>query len=117
MEGASALLAGARGRVRRGELSAAGRQFLRAARAFQGAIAEITPIPRPSADERRLLRWIELLGKVENSLREAGVALEEGNKVRANHDLIRAERSGNAANNASFGFDFHHCRLSASKFT
>lgn len=111
------ILAGARGKVKRGELPAAGRQFRRAARAFQEAIAEIISIPRPPADDRRLLRWIGHLRDVRDNMRKAGVALEEENRVRANHRVIRAERSGNAANNAGFAFDFHHCHLDASEFT
>jgi hypothetical protein len=105
------ILSGAKDRVRSGKLGAAGGQFIRASESFGGMISELVAVPRPAADDTRLLRWFGFLRIVKTNLRKVGKALREGNKVRAMHESIRVERSGNAANNVSFVFRFHYCRI------
>jgi hypothetical protein len=111
------ILDGVRDKVKNDRLSSAGHQFLRAADAFGKTIERVDAVPRPSADEPRLRRWIDLLRKVAQGLHAIGIDLQRGDRVRANHDAIRAERSGNAANNAGFAFNFHSCRLRSSMFS
>jgi hypothetical protein len=111
------ILDGVREKVKHDRLPSAGRQFLRAADAFGKTIERVEAVPRPPADEPRLRRWIDLLRKVGQGLHAIGIDLQREDRVRANHDAIRAERSGNAANNAGFAFDFHSCRLRSSMFS
>lgn len=105
------ILEGARSRVKDGEMAVAGRQFVRASIAFGKTVERIAAIPRPEADEGQLVRWVGLLQRVGGDLRKIGVALKDENEVRANHDAIRAERTGNDANNVVFAFEFDHCRF------
>jgi hypothetical protein len=95
----------------------AGAQFIRASRAFGSAERKIAAVPRPAADDARLLKWFKYLGIVKANLLKLGKALKAGEKILAAHEQIRVERASNAANNVSFIFEFHYCHLSASNFT
>ncbi|MFI5028156.1 MAG: hypothetical protein ACHQCF_04140 [Solirubrobacterales bacterium] len=110
------ILKGASQRVNAGKLSQAGKQFTRAAAAFGKSVKEISAVPRPPADNARLEKWFGFLKIIQTNLAKVGTALNEGNKVRAVHEKIRAERSSNAANNVSFVFGFKYCHLAASQF-
>jgi hypothetical protein len=110
------ILKGASQKVNAGKLKPASAQFARASAAFGRSIKEIVAVPRPAADSPRLEKWFGFLKKVELNLGKVGKALKEGNKVKAVHEKIRAERSSNAANNVSFVFGFKYCHLAASQF-
>jgi hypothetical protein len=111
------ILKGSLGKIKRGELPAAGRQVIRAADALGKSVEQLEAVPRPIDDELRLKRWFERLDEVEGELRSVGTALKQDNEVRANHAAIRAERSGVAANNASIEMGFRHCRFKGSRLT
>jgi hypothetical protein len=110
------ILKGASKKVNAGKLAQAGHQFSHASAAFGRSVREIKAIPRPPADSPRLEKWFHFLGIVKKNLGKVGKALKEGNKVKAVHEKIRAERSSNAANNVSFVFGFKYCHLKASQF-
>jgi hypothetical protein len=110
------ILRGAKDRIKQDKLTAAGGQFIRASEAFGKTVRQLVAVPRPPADDARLMKWFHFLGIVKTNLRNVGKSLREGNKIKATHDSIRAERSGNAANNVSIVYGFHYCRLSASRF-
>lgn len=95
----------------------AGAQFIHASSAFGAAETKIAAVPRPTADDARLLKWFKYLDIVKTDLRKLGVALKEGKKILAAHEQIRVERASNAANNVSFTFGFQYCHLSKSTFT
>ncbi len=95
----------------------AGAQFIRASSAFGSAEKKIAAVPRPAADDARLLKWFEHLDIVKSNLLKLGKALKAGEKILAAHEQIRVERASNAANNVSFIFEFHYCHLSASSFS
>lgn len=99
------------------KVKAAGAQFIHASAAFGSTVTKISEVPRPAADDARLLKWFEYLNIVTANLHKLGTALKEGDKIKAAHEAIRVERSGNAANNVSFVFHFHYCRISPSRFT
>jgi hypothetical protein len=94
----------------------AGAQFIRASEAFGETAKKIAAVPRPPADDARLLKWFKHLGIVKTNLRSLGKALKEEEKILAAHEQIRVERSANAANNVSFVFEFRYCRLTPSRF-
>jgi hypothetical protein len=95
----------------------AGGQFLHAAAAFGSTVSKIATVPPPPEDEVRLHRWIERLRIVQANLRHLGKALQRLQKIKAAHEAIRVERSGNAANNIGFAFGFRYCRITPSRFT
>ena len=95
----------------------AGAQFIHASAAFGATVDRIAAVPRPPADDARLLKWFGQLRIVQANLRKLGKALKEGDKIKAAHESIRVERSGNAANNVGFVFEFRYCRITPSRFT
>jgi heme oxygenase len=95
----------------------AGAQFVRASIVFGKTVDKISTVPRPPADEPRLLKWFDQLRIVKTDLRKLGKALKEGDKIRAAHEQIRVERAANASNNVGFIFEFHYCYLTQSRFT
>lgn len=111
------ILKNVRVRARNGKLTAAGRQFIRASEAFGATVGEIAAVPRPPADDARLVKWFGFLKIVKTNLRHLGKALLEGDRIKATHESIRVERSSNAANNVSFVFGFRYCRITPSRFT
>jgi hypothetical protein len=111
------ILSGVKDNINGGRLRIAGRQLIRASARFGMTIRQIVAVPRPAGDEEKLRRWFEFLRIVKERLRKTGVFYREGNRLKATHESIRAEKSGNAANNVSFAFRFRYCRLSRSRFS
>jgi hypothetical protein len=99
------------------KVAEAGAQFIRASTAFGNAVQKLAAVPRPPADDARLLKWFKYLGIVKTNLRKLGQALKADEKILAAHEQIRVERSSNAANNVGFIFEFDYCYLKASNFT
>jgi hypothetical protein len=99
------------------QVAEAGGQFVHASIVFGTTVQKIAAVPRPPADDARLLKWFKYLGIVRTNLRKLGKALQAGEKILAAHEQIRVERSANAANNVSFVFEFNYCRLTPSRFT
>jgi cell division septum initiation protein DivIVA len=99
------------------KMKEAGAQFIHASAVFGKTVEKLSAVPRPSADDARLLKWFTQLGVVQAKLRALGVALKANQEIKAAHEQIRVERASNAANNFSFVFGFHYCHLTPSRFT
>lgn len=99
------------------KLKQAGAQFVHASAVFGKTVEKLNDVPRPSADDARLLKWFTQLGIVQAKLRALGTALKANEEIKAAHEQIRVERAANAANNFSFVFNFHYCHLTPSRFT
>jgi hypothetical protein len=94
----------------------AGSQFIQASTVFGTTEKKIAAVPRPPADDARLLKWFDQLGIVKMDLRKLGKALQANEKILASHEGVRVERAANAANNVSFVFEFQYCHLRPSSF-
>jgi hypothetical protein len=99
------------------KLKQAGGQFIHAAAVFGKTVEKLNAVPRPAADDARLLKWFTQLGVLQAKLRALGVALQANEEIKAAHEQIRVEHAANAANNYSFVFGFHYCHLTPSRFT
>lgn len=99
------------------KLKQAGAQFVHASAVFGKTVEKLNAVPRPSADDARLLKWFTQLGIVQAKLRALGIALKADEEIKAAHEQIRVERAANAANNFSFTFNFHYCHLTPSRFS
>ncbi len=106
------IMAGARQRVNRGRLESAGKQFIRASGSVGGMIKRLATIPAPTADERRVEHWLGSIKLLKQRLRDVGKYYKAGEKIKATHTAILAERAGLSANNTSIVFHFHYCRFS-----
>jgi hypothetical protein len=110
------LLKPVRKEVKNDQLKPAATAFEKVSKNFGRTITTIEAVPRPLEDAPRLEKWFKFLKIVQTNLSKVGKALREGNKVKATHEQIRAERSSNAANNVSFVFGFSYCALKPSQF-
>ena len=111
------ILKGVRGKVKAGKLKAAGRQFSRAATALRKTVKELRAVPRPPADEAKLIKWLKTVEEEANLFQKTAQKLKAGNKNGALAMVIRLEHNANVANNQVLGFEFHYCRFEPSKFT
>jgi hypothetical protein len=111
------ILKNVRQKARNDKLKEAGAQFIHASAAFGSTVRKISEVPRPPADDARLVKWFEYLGIVQSKLRKLGKALKAEDKILAAHEGIRVERAGNAANNVGFIFEFRYCHITPGRFT
>jgi hypothetical protein len=105
------IMAGARERVNQGKLVPAGKQFIRASDSFGGLIKQLVPVPAPVGDERRVERWLGAMRLLKTRLRQVGKYYKAGEKIKAAHESVLAERSGISANNISIVFKVRFCRF------
>jgi hypothetical protein len=115
-EAGERILRGAQDNINKKRFNIAGNQLIRASKRFGTTIRQIVAVPRPVAKEEKLQKWFGFLRLVKTRMAKAGKLYKEGKELQATHESIRAERSGNAANNVSFSFGFRYCRLSRSRF-
>ena len=105
------IMAGAKDRVNEGKLTPAGKQFIRVSGSVGGLIERLAKVPPPSADETRIEHWLGSIRLLRQRLREVGKYYKAGEKIKAAHTSILAERAGLSANNTSIVFHFHYCRF------
>jgi hypothetical protein len=107
---------GAKGQVKAGELKQASTHFFRAATAFGKTIDQLEGVPRPSADEARLTKWLGLLRDEKAIIEKVGRALASGDKHRASSYSVDLNRNSSLANNTVLGFGFDYCRIDPARF-
>lgn len=117
VEANSRIFKGAKEEVKAGQLKKGSRHFFRAATALGKTIKQIESVPRPASDEARLKRWIGLLHTEQDFFERIGDALAAGDKYKAQNLSVKLNRNSNLANNAILDFDFHYCRIDASRFS
>lgn len=105
------IMSGARKRVNRNELAPAGRQFIRLSTSLGGLIGRLAKVPPPTTDVHRIERWIEIVKLLKTRVRKVGEYFIEGEKIKANHEAVWAERAGISANNTTIVLHFHYCRF------
>ncbi len=106
------LLKRARKSAQKKKFASASADVNKAATNFGKSLKSIEAVPQPSEDVPRLEKWFGFLHTVQKNLGNVAKALKEENKIKAQHEEIRVERSSNAANNVSFVFGFKYCHLS-----
>jgi hypothetical protein len=115
-EAGERILRGARDNINRKRFGVAGNQLIRASKRFGTTIGQLVEVPRPPAKEEKLQKWFGFLRLVKVRMAKTGKLYKAGKELEATHESIKAERSGNAANNVSFSLGFRYCRLSRSRF-
>jgi hypothetical protein len=116
-EAGERILGGARDNIDKRRFRVAGSQLIRASKRFGTTIGQIVEVPRPTAQEEKLQKWFGFLRLVKTRMGKTGKLYKEGKELKATHESIKTERSGNAANNVSFSFGFRYCRLSRSRLS
>lgn len=107
---------GAKGEVKAGKLKQASRHFFRAASAFAKTIRQLEAVPKPSADEARLVKWLGLLDTEKEIVKKIGLALAAGDKHKASSYSVDLNANSNKANNTVLGFGFDYCRIDPARF-
>lgn len=107
---------GAKQEVKAGELKRASKHFFRAATAFARTIGELAAVPRPTADEAKLEKWLDVLRDQKDLIKKIGQALAAEQKRRAESYSVELNRNTNKANNTVLGFSFDYCRIESSRF-
>lgn len=105
------IMAGARERLSKGKLELVGKQFIRVSGSVGGLIERLVKVPAPTTDETRVEHWLGSIRLLKQRLREVGKYYKAGEKIKAAHESILAERAGLSANNTSIVFRFHYCRF------
>lgn len=107
---------GAKEEVKAGELKKGSTHFFRAATALEKTIKQLEAVPRPTADEAKLTKWIGYLKSESSYFIRIGKALAQGDKAKAQNLSVRLNRNSNLANNSVLGFGFDHCRIDPTRF-
>lgn len=108
---------GAKDQVREGKLKATSAHFFRARQALAKTISALSSLPRPTADEARLAKWISYLARERDLLGKIGAALRHEDKPGAQELSVRLNRNSNLANNAVLAFPFKWCRIDPGRFS
>jgi hypothetical protein len=115
-EANSRILKGVKEQVKNDKLAPAGRRFIRASGALGKAVTQIAGVPRPEADEAKLMKWIGYLKSEKSYLQLIGKALKSSNKVKAQKLAVELNRNNTKANNTVIAFPFKECRIDSSRF-
>lgn len=111
------ILKGVRSKVREGKLAVAGRQFTSAAAALRKTLGQLNKVPRPADDEERLTEWLDRVSEQATLLKEAGNALIDGKKRRAEMLVSELSAGARSTNAIVVGFSFNYCRFEISQYT
>jgi len=108
---------GVRKMVQQNKLDKAAARFKQAAASLRRTVTQLTALPRPTADQERLSKWLDYLDVERSLLTKIGKALAADNKFQAQSFIVRLRRNSNLANNTVLAFEFNHCRIDPSRFT
>jgi hypothetical protein len=111
------ILNGVREEVKQGKLTLAATKFQKAATALKSTYRELAAVPRPTADEARLEKWLGYVKTEAGLFQGAAKALKAGNKNKAESYVVKLTHNATLANSTVLSFGFHYCKLQPSKFT
>ncbi|HVV88917.1 MAG TPA: hypothetical protein VHB53_00350, partial [Solirubrobacterales bacterium] len=103
--------------VKTGKLKSAAAKFAQASKVQAKALRELEALPRPTADEARLRKWLGYLKTEVQLFATAGKKLKAGDKAGAEHIVTKLSQTANKANLEVLPFGFRYCRQEQSKFT
>jgi hypothetical protein len=106
-----AILKGVRKKANKGQLAAAGQQFIKASAALHATLGKLKEVPPPPSDEARLSEWLKRIGKEATLLRKVGKALKEENRRGAERFEGQLLAGINLTNALVIPFGFRYCRL------
>jgi hypothetical protein len=107
---------GARSDIQAERIAVAAGKFAKATRIFGSTLDDIAPVPRPSADTKKLARWFVDLRKQESYLAQITSQLKSGHGIQAQRLIARFIHAGNLANNVVLAFGFNYCSFKFSRY-
>jgi hypothetical protein len=102
---------------RTNELKRAGRKFVKAAKLLGGALEKLRSVPRPEADARRLVKWLDQVSDQVKRLRQAGKAAIAVRPGQAQKLINQFAYASSRANNLVVSYEFRHCVFKEAGFT
>jgi hypothetical protein len=106
----------ARRDVRESKLNVAARKFDKAARIYGGTVDQMSQVPRPLADGRRLKKWFGYLDRQTRYLKEIATQLHRGKTIKAQRLISHFIHNGNLSNNEVLAFGFNYCSFKFSRY-
>ena len=95
----------------------AGAQFIHASAAFGATVNKIAAVPRPPADDARLLKWFDQLRIVQTNLRKLGKALSRKTKSSPPTNRSGSNAPATPPTTSASSSNSSYCRLTPSRFT
>jgi hypothetical protein len=115
-EANSRILTGVKHQVQQGQLTPAGKRFIRASAALGKAVGQIAKVPQPTEDATKLTKWIGYLKQEKTYLQQIGQALKADDRFHAQKLAVQLNRNNNKANNTVISIPFKECRIESSRF-
>ncbi len=109
-------MAGARADIDAERLTIAAGKFGKATRIFGATIKQIAAVPRPDADNAKLVKWFGYLNAQESYLRQITAQLRADDPIQAQRLTARFIHNGNLANNVVLAFGFNYCSFKFSRY-
>jgi hypothetical protein len=102
--------------VKAGKLGPAGASMMKAAAALKTTYAELSAVPKPSADSAKLTKWLGYVKTEAGLFEKAGKLLKAGQKAPAQQMVSKLTTNANLANFEVISYGFHYCKFEPSKF-
>jgi hypothetical protein len=116
-EASDKYLTGVRKLVKEDKLKEASLRFKKAAAALEKAEKQLATVPRPSADEARLSKWLSDIKGEASLMKTISAKLKSGDKGKASSLSVKLTNNAEKANNLVIGFQFRYCKINPSKYT
>ena len=91
-------------------------KLAKAARIFDGTVADISAVSRPAPDATQLTKWFSYLRLQESYLAKAATALRADHISSYQRNSVRFVHNGNKANDVVIAFGFNYCRFNFRRF-
>jgi hypothetical protein len=111
------ILTGVREEVKQGKLKLAASRFSEAAKALKQTYRELSAVPKPTADEAKLTKWLGYVKTEATLFESAAKALKAGEKNKAQTYVVKLIHNAKLANSTVISFGFHYCKLEPNKYT
>jgi hypothetical protein len=116
-EASDRILDGVKQEVRQGKLKVPASKFTKAAAALKKTLRQLEGVPKPSADEAKLDKWLGLIKTEVELFERTAKKLKAGDKNGAQTMAVRLTSTVNRANNQVLAFEFRYCRVDPSQYT
>lgn len=110
------VLKGVKKNITHGKLKLAATQFAKGAAALKKARAQLVAVPKPSADNARLTKWLGYVKTEIEQFEKVSKKLKAGDKRGAQRMAIILTSTANKANNTVLPYEFKYCRVEPSQF-
>jgi hypothetical protein len=110
-------LKGVKTLVKKNKLKQAGTAFSKAAKALESARGSLEEVPKPTADEAKLNKWLSDIKGEAGLMKQIASAFNSGNKGKGSSLSVKLSHNANTANSQVIAFGFNYCKIDPSKFS